>query len=86
MTINIEIPDEVIKEEVLKRVSETIARDIYKGYYEGHYYRKEIKEAVREIIKADIDNLSERAVAAAAKSIENRGIKKMLETIQGAEE
>lgn len=79
MTITIEIPDEELKAAVLAEVSDRIAKNIHSGYHEGRLYMKDIKEIVREIIKSDIDNLSERAVNAAAKSIENKAIKKTLD-------
>jgi hypothetical protein len=44
-----------------------------------------IKQIVRECIRGDIENLSDRAVAAAAKSIENRAVKKLIEKLEAAE-
>ena len=79
MTVTIDIPEEEIKAAVIERVADKLAKNMYNGYSEGYFYRKDIKEAVREIIKADIGNLSDRAVNAAAKSIENKAIKKMID-------
>ena len=45
-------------------------------------YNNMIKEAVRYVIRDDIENITKTAVTAAAKSIENRGVKKLLEQIQ----
>lgn len=82
MKITIEIPDDEIREEAKKIVAEKIADDIYGDYRSGKYcYRNAIKDIVREVIKGDIDNLSDRAVAAAGKSIENRAVKKLIEKL-----
>lgn len=81
MKIEIEIPDEELKAMVEEKLSDRIAHHMYSGWNEGYVYRKEIKEIVREVIKADIDNLSDRAVTAAAKSIENRSLKKIADSL-----
>ena len=81
MKIEIEIPDEELKAMVMHNLSDRISMQMYTGWHEGYVYRKEIKEVVREFIRADIDNLSERAVAAAAKSIENRSLKKIADSL-----
>ena len=81
MKIEIEIPDEELKAMVEEKLSDRIAHNMYSGWNEGYVYRKEIKEIVREAIKADIDNLSDRAVTAAAKSIENRSLKKIADSL-----
>lgn len=81
MKIEIEIPDEDLKAMVEEKLSDRIALHMYNGWHEGYVYKKEIKEVVREYIKKDIDNLSERAVKAAAKSIENRSLKKIADSL-----
>ena len=81
MKITIEIPDEEIREAIKERVADKMAAEFYKGWHAGHEYRRDIKEVVREVIKDDKDNLADRAVAAAAKSIENSAVKKMLDQI-----
>lgn len=86
MKIEIEIPDEELKAMVSEKLSETIAQNMYHGWHEGYVYKKEIKEVVREYIKNDIDNLSERAVTAAAKSIENHSLKKIADSLVKANE
>jgi hypothetical protein len=86
MKIAIEIPDEEIMEAAKKIVAERIADAMYEGWHEGRAYREDIKQVVREIIRADINNLSERAVTAASKSIENRAVKKLLDKLQEEEE
>lgn len=86
MKIDIDIPDEELKSMVMEKISERIATHMYNGWHEGYVYRKEIKEVVREFIKGDIDNLSERAVNAAAKSIENRSLKKIADSLVRSDE
>ena len=81
MKIEIEIPDDELKTMVMDKLSERISQHMYNGWHEGYVYKKEIKEIVRECIKNDIDNLSERAVTAAAKSIENRSLKKIADSL-----
>ena len=81
MKIEIEIPEEELKDMVMEKLTDRIATHMYNGWHEGYVYRKEIKEVVREFIKADIANLSDRAVTAAAKSIENRSLKKIAESL-----
>lgn len=81
MKIEIEIPDEELISAVKEKLTQRIAEHMYRGWSEGYVYRKEIKEVVRDFIKADIDNLSERAVTAAARSIENRSLKKIADSL-----
>ena len=81
MKVEIEIPEEELKAMVMDKLSEQITKYMYNGWHEGNVYHKEIKEVVREFIKKDIDNLSERAVVAAAKSIENRSLKKIADSL-----
>ena len=71
---------------VKEKLTEKIAQNMYHGWHEGYVYRKEIKEIVREVIKADIDNLSKRAVDAASKSIENKALKKFADSLVNTEE
>lgn len=80
MKIEIELPDEEIFE-MAKRIAAKHIADtmIEREYGSGYAYRKIIKEIVREVIRSDIENLSDRAVKAAAKSIENRAVKKMMD-------
>ena len=82
MKIEIELPDEEIFEMAKSIAAKRIADSLIKnGYGDGYAYRRIIKEIVRDVIHSDIDNLSNRAVTAAAKSIENRAVKKMMTKI-----
>lgn len=78
MKITVEIDDKEIETEVKRIVTEEIAKSILKNRStDGYIYRRMIKDAIRETIKADIDNLSDRAVEAASVSITNKGLKKV---------
>ena len=81
MKLTLEIPEDEILERAKEICAERVAKELYSTYGEGRYYRNTIKEIVREVIRADIDNLSERAVSAASKSIENRAVKKLLDKL-----
>ena len=82
MKIEIEIPDEEIREAARAIVAERIANKmIHSEYGEGRFYRNTIKEIVRECIRGDIENLSDHSVTAAAKSIENRAVKKLIDKL-----
>ena len=87
MKITIEIPDDEIKKAVSEKLSGYIAERLLEREWtgEGYSYRKAIKEVVRELIRSDINNLSDRAVETAAKSIETKGVKKMLEKMTKGE-
>lgn len=85
MKIVVEIPDEEITAAVKEIVTERVANAITSEWYAGREYRRDIKEVVREVIKEDKKNLADRAVAAAAKSIENSAVKKMLNQITEGE-
>ena len=78
MKIVLEIPEEEIVEKAKQIAAEELAIQIRKGYYEGRVLRDLCKEVIREAIKKNMDELSSRAVAAAAKSIENKAVKKMM--------
>lgn len=80
MKVIIEIDDKEISQQVEKIVTEQLARDILgRDGNRSYYFRKDVKEIIRSILRENMEEISDRAVAAAAKSIENRGIKKMLE-------
>ena len=87
MKIEIELPDEEIFEMAKQIAAKHIADTMIEREYGGSYaYRKTIKEIVREVIRSDIDTLSDRAVKAAAKSIENRAVKKMMDKMMEVSE
>ena len=82
MKITVDISEEKIVEMAIGIAAEELSEAIRKGWGEGYYsYRKLCKEVIREAIKENIDDLSDRAVSAAAKSIENKAVKKMLDKL-----
>ncbi len=82
MKITLEIPEEEILERAKQMAAEELAKNIRSGWYEGRVLKTVCKEVVREAIRADMDTLSSLAVSAAAKSIENRAVKKLLDKLQ----
>ena len=88
--ITVEIPDEEIRDAILmclvKDAVKTIETDLWqKSWGTTRYmriYDKAIAEAVRGLLKEHFDNITEIATNKAAKSIENRGIKKLMEEIK----
>lgn len=78
MKITIEIDDERLKEEVYRAVLEEAVADVRKSWGQGYIFRNDTKAVMREVIRENMDSFAERAIAAAAKSIENRAIKQRL--------
>jgi hypothetical protein len=85
MKIELEIDEKEILDGAVAIVTSELAKRILHETYEGRVYRDMIKQIVRDCIRGDIENLSDRAVAAAAKSIENRAVKKLIEKLEVAE-
>lgn len=88
MKITFEISDaelqEAIKEKMVENAVAQIEHDLFTTKWmtsDRRTYGEAIKEAVRALIKQNIDDLSDRAVDAAAKTLANKGIKKMMEMI-----
>lgn len=79
MKITIEIDDEKLQEEVYRMVVEEAVAGIRKSWGEGHRFRADTKAVMREVIRENMDNFAERAIAAAAKSIENRAVRQKLD-------
>lgn len=78
MTVTVNVQDEEIIQMAKEIVAKRIADDMLEEWHSPSIgYRRIIKEVVREVIKADKENLSDRAVKAAAKSIENLAVKSM---------
>ena len=86
MKIEIEIPDEELREAakcaLVRNAVEQIETDLWeKSWGTSRYmrmYDKAITEGIRSLLKEHIEDLSNRAVKAAATSIQNKGIKKLL--------
>ena len=82
MTITIEVNDEEFQREVVdllvRRVTAQLEKELYPGdHYAAlrHIYSNDVKEAIRYLLKEHIDDLSQKAIAAAATTIANKGIK-----------
>lgn len=83
MKIVVEISDDEVLERAKQLAAEAVARNMLEQWhYDNRMYRNMIKETIREVIRGDIENLSNRAVEAASKSIENRAVKKLLERLE----
>ena len=86
MKITIELPDEELREAVkfalVRDAVEQIETDLWeKSWGTSRYmriYDKAITEGIRSILKEHIEDISNRAVKAAATSIQNKGIKILL--------
>lgn len=89
MKITVEISDEELRERILNKLVHDAAEQIETDLWEKSWgttrylriYDKAITEGVRALLKEHIDNLSERAVSAAAKTIANKGIKQLTERL-----
>lgn len=79
MKIMIEIDDEKLQEEVYRMVVEEAVADVRKSWGEGYRFRADTKAVMREVIRENMDSFAERAIAAAAKSIENRAVRQKLD-------
>ena len=90
MRAAVEIPDEEIREAILmclvKDAVKTIETDLWeKSWGTSHYmriYNKAITENVRQLLKEHIDSITEIAAEKAARTITNKGIKKLMEEIE----
>lgn len=89
MKITVEISDEELQERILNKLVHDAAEQIETDLWEKSWgttrylriYDKAITEGVRALLKERIDDLSERAVSAAAKTIANKGIKQLTERL-----
>ena len=77
MTITVNLTDEEIKDAVLQIVAKKTAEAMDSEFGSSIQYvtRREVKAVIRELLKERMDELADRAVTAAAKSIENRAMK-----------
>ena len=83
MKLTIDIQEDEIADIAKQIIAERVAAEFVKSEYgNGRFYRNTIRDVVREVIRSDIDNLSDRAVVAASKSIENRAVKKLIDKLE----
>ena len=76
MKIEIEIPDEELKEMLTK----VIADRLYSDYsYDQSIYKRKIAECVRDVIYKDKANIVDRIVDRASRECRTKAIKKLLE-------
>lgn len=85
MKIELEIKDEEVVDLAKKILAEKLVSEIDSGHGFGWTYRKDVKEIIREVLKERMDDLSERAVQAASKSVENRAVKKLIDKLKDEE-
>lgn len=84
MKITIEIDQEAIEQNVTDLVSNQLANELYKELRGSrdtsltYRYHVEVRKIIREVMKENYDALAKEAVAAAAKSIENRALKEKI--------
>ena len=91
MKITIDIPDEELREAVkdalVRSAVEKVETELWeKSWGTSRYlriYDKAITEGIRSLLKEHMDDLSDRAVKAAATSIHNKGVKKLLDSLEG---
>lgn len=86
MKITVNIDDQELIEAAKEVAIRRIADDIVSRIREGNIYKNAVKECIREVIRQNIDDLSDRAVTAAAKTIENKAMKKMLDKVLNEED
>ena len=76
MKIEIEIPDEELKE----AITEIISKRLYSDYsYDRNLYKRTIAECVRDVIYKDKENIVDRIVDQASRECRTKAIKKLLE-------
>lgn len=84
MKITIEIDREAIEQNVTDLVSNQLANELCKELRGSrdtsltYRYHIEVRKIIREVMKENYDALAKEAVAAAAKSIENRALKEKI--------
>ena len=76
MKIEIEIPDEKLKEMLTKVIADRIHSDYS---YDMNLYKRTIAECVRDVIYKDKANIVDRIVAQASRECRTKAIKKLLE-------
>lgn len=80
MKIEIEIPDEELKEVITQVIAKKLCSDYYSA--DRTLYKRTIAECVREVIYADKENIVDRIVAQAGRECKNKAIKKLLESVE----
>lgn len=83
MKIVIEIDDDKLREQLEDEVRSILIREAVeaarKSWGEGYRFRNDTKAVMREVIRENMDMFADKAIAAAAKSIENRAVRQKLD-------
>ena len=83
MKIVIEIDDDKLREQIEEEVRSILVHDAVesarKSWGEGYRFRNDTKAVMREVIRENMDMFADKAIAAAAKSIENRAVRQKLD-------
>lgn len=85
MKITIDLDEHEIVEAVKNVLIHHFAEEARKEWGVGYRFRTDTKAAMREVIRENLDSFADRAVAAAAKSIENRAVKAQIQKLMGGE-
>ena len=83
MKIEIEIPDEELREILTKAIADRLYDDFS---YERNIYTRTIAECVRDVIYKDKANIVEMVVARASRECRSKAIKQILEEAYHAQE
>ncbi len=83
MKININIPDEEIKQEVFTLLTRRIAEQIFtdRWNYDERAYRKILKDSVNAILKERADEIVDRCIPQASEYIGKKGVKKFVDEL-----
>lgn len=76
MKIEVEIPDDELKEVITQVIAKKLCAD-YSA--DRTLYKRTIAECVREVIYADKENIVDRVVAQASRECKTKAIKKLFE-------
>lgn len=82
MKITIDISDNELRERITELIAANVAKQIMDGHNEPRYmFSQDIKKITKKVIEDNLDAITDRAVASAARSIEHRGVKKLMDKL-----
>lgn len=82
MKITIEIDDNELRERVTELAAKKLAEELFDRAGNVRYmFSNDVKKIVRTVIDERIDTITDKAVDAAARSIEHRGVKKLVDKL-----
>lgn len=85
MKIEVMIPEEEIEQAVAELITQRLAKQMFEQYGGGYIFRRDIKAEIRSLLRERMDEITDKAVDAAAASMERKGTKKLLEKIGGTD-